>query len=255
MGVEEEALLQSIGLTRNESLVYLSLAALGPASASGIAEKSGVQRTLVYDTLKRLIEQGMVSQVDIDSKKLFQAAGPSKLRAVVEERQKSVLDNVSKLLPLLEKTYATSSRPSVNVYTGIEGLKTVLTQEIEDLPEGGVLKVYRLQPGIVKAAPVFMSWWHKKRIAKKITLKGIVDLSQPALERGKELEGQAFSQVKYLKETLPSPVTYHVFGNKAAIMAMAEEESLGIIIESRVVARSLEENFDFAWDSIGNAKT
>ncbi len=250
MGVEEEALLRSIGLTHNESLVYLALASLGPGGASDVAEKSGVQRTLVYDTLKRLVEKGLVSQADIDGRKVFKAAEPSRLKASVEERQKSVLENASKLVGLLEKTYAFSAKPTVEMYTGVEGLKTVFTQEIEELPEGGVLKVQRMQPGVAIWSPVFMAWWHKRRIQKKIVLRGIVDLSPQAFQRGKELEKLPFTELRYLSEALPSPVTYHVFGSKASVMAMAEEESLGIIIESKVVAKSLEENFDVIWASL-----
>ncbi|HIH20054.1 TPA: MarR family transcriptional regulator [Candidatus Micrarchaeota archaeon] len=250
MGVEEEALLENIGLTHNEARVYLALAHLGPAGASDIAEKSGVQRTLVYDTLKKLLEKGMVSQVDIDSKKLFKAAEPSRLKSVVEERQKSVFDNVLKLVPVLEKTYTATSRPLVTMYTGVEGLKSIFTQEVEDTKEGEAIKIYRLQPGIVFAAPVFMSWWHKKRMAKKVLLKGIVDLSKEAFKRGKELEKMGLTEIRYLKEEFPSPVTYHIFGNKVSIMAMAEEESLGVIIESKVVAKSFEENFDFTWEAL-----
>ncbi|MFH0835718.1 MAG: helix-turn-helix domain-containing protein [Candidatus Micrarchaeota archaeon] len=254
MAVEEKALLQELGLTGNEAQIYLSLCSLGPANASGIAEKSGVNRTLVYDTLKRLLEKGFVSEVDLDKKKLFKAAEPGRLRALVEERQKLALDGVERLIPALQERYVSTRRPMANTYTGLEGLKTVFTQEIDELPEGGVLKVYRVQPGVAIASPIFMSWWNKKRIAKKITLKGIVDSSPAALKRGKELAKMPFTEIRFLKEPLPSPVTYQVFGEKASIMAMAEEESLGIVIESRIVAKSLEENFDCTWEALGKKK-
>ncbi|MFH1780004.1 MAG: helix-turn-helix domain-containing protein [Candidatus Micrarchaeota archaeon] len=248
--MEGLAQLQGIGLTKNESIIYLSLCGLGPANASSIAEKSGVNRTLVYDTLKRLIEKGFVSEVDIDKKKLFKAAEPTKLKALVEEKQKTMLESITALIPTLEEKYAKNSKPSVQTFTGLEGLKTVFTQEIEDLPENGVLKVYRVQPGVARKSPIFMSWWHKKRAAKNIVFKGIIDRSPDAFKRGKELEKTVLTEIRYLEETLPSPVTYHVFGNKVSIMAMAEEESLGIIIDSKVVAKSLEENFDFIWKKL-----
>ena len=250
MGVEGE-LLQSVGLTKNESAAYLGLALLGQASASAIAEKSGLQRTLVYDTLKKLVEGGFASQVEVDGKKLFQAAGPAKLRAVVEERQNKVLEGISQLVPLLEKTRAAGVRPAVWAYMGVEGLKTILTQEIEDLPEDGVLKAFSVQADVAKTAPVFMNWWHKKRIAKRITLKGIITESgQPTLDRGKELESREYTEVRFLKKTPFSPVTYHVFGSKAAIMSVSENEGFGMLIESKAVAKSLEENFDYFWNEL-----
>ncbi len=254
MGVEEEALLQSLGLTKNESLVYLALCSLGPAGASDIAEKSSVQRTLVYDTLKRLVERGFVSQVDINGKKLFKAAEPSRLSVVVEEQQKRVMDNVSKLLPMLESGYSNDKRPSVSMYTGIEGLKTILTDEINSTQEGGEIMAYRAQPELASVASIFISWWHKKRLGKKITFKAILDTRQESANRGKELEKLGLVEVRYLQTTFPTPVTYHVFGDKVALMSVTPSDTLGVIIESKVFAASFKDNFEYIWLKLGEAK-
>lgn len=252
MSLEEEALLQSVGLTRNESLVYMGLGALGPASASDVAEKSGVQRTLVYDTLKRLIDKGFVSQVDLDGKKLFKAAEPGKITALVEEQQKKTLDNIAKLVPLLEKSYSSEKRPLVSMYTGLEGLKTVLTQEIDSTPVGGTIMASRVLPNIADMASVFISWWHKKRVAKKIRFQAILDSSPDSLKRGKEvLEKLELCDVRYLPSVFDAPVTYHIYGDKVALLSGASAEMIGIVIESRVFAASFKDNFEYMWLKLG----
>jgi len=247
---EEELLLQSVGLTRNEALVYLALASLGPSGASAIAEKSGVQRTLVYDTLKRLLEKGLVGQVDVDKKKLFQAVPPSRFKAVMEEREKQALDNVARVLPMLESTYRKGERPTASVYTGVEGLKAILTDEIESTHQSSEICAYRAQPEIASMIQVFTSWWHKKRVAKRIRFNAIMDATPAAKERGKQLSKLALTEVRYLETALPAPVTYHIFGDKVALLSVAKEEILGVVIESKVFAEFFKQDFERTWAAL-----
>ena len=52
----ETKILEEIGLTQNESKVYLSLIELGSSSVTQIIQKSGLHRAVVYDLLERLLE-------------------------------------------------------------------------------------------------------------------------------------------------------------------------------------------------------
>ena len=59
--MEIENSLKQIGLTDNEIKVYLTLLKIGPSIVSKIAERSGLYRPYVYDTLERLQEKALVS--------------------------------------------------------------------------------------------------------------------------------------------------------------------------------------------------
>ena len=48
--------LKQIGLTTNESKVYLALLDLGPSLAGQISRKTGLHRRTVYDTTEGLIK-------------------------------------------------------------------------------------------------------------------------------------------------------------------------------------------------------
>lgn len=55
----EEAL-QSLGFTKNDSKVLLTLSKFRILSPADIAKHSGVDRARVYDSLNRLMEKGFI---------------------------------------------------------------------------------------------------------------------------------------------------------------------------------------------------
>ena len=59
--MEEE--LKLLGLNNSEVKVYLTLLELNQALASEIAKKSGIPRASIYDVLRRLEDEGLVSHV------------------------------------------------------------------------------------------------------------------------------------------------------------------------------------------------
>ncbi|MBI2130057.1 helix-turn-helix domain-containing protein, partial [Candidatus Woesearchaeota archaeon] len=91
--------LEKIGLTRNQSEVYLALLKLGSATAQQIIKESGMHRSRVYDSLEKLQQLGLVSSVVKDYKRYFQAAKPEKLFEYVDEKKEAI----SQILPELKR--------------------------------------------------------------------------------------------------------------------------------------------------------
>ena len=50
----KENILMDLGLSKNESKIYLSLLEQGISTATQVAEKSGIHRVNVYDSLNKL---------------------------------------------------------------------------------------------------------------------------------------------------------------------------------------------------------
>ncbi|HIP92195.1 MAG TPA: TrmB family transcriptional regulator, partial [Thermotoga sp.] len=59
---EEEIIekLQKFGLTKYESLAYITLLKLGPSKATDVTKESGIPHTRVYDVLSSLHRKGFV---------------------------------------------------------------------------------------------------------------------------------------------------------------------------------------------------
>ncbi len=242
-----EGILLKLGFTPNEAKVYFALCELGPASASSAAEKCGVNRTLMYDTLSRLVAKGVVSVVTLDKKKVFQAADPSRLQGVFEERAQDLQKNVQSLVETVRSVYSPAPQPNVSVFMGVEGLKTVFTDQIATLKSDDVIRVNRVAAEIARLAPVVVGWWHRKHAEKGIWIHAIVDSSEQGLARGEFFGKQPLTKVKYLPDIFHATMVSQVYGDKVAFLSAAKGEILSIIVESKNVSTFFREEFDRTW--------
>ncbi|MBI2631761.1 winged helix-turn-helix transcriptional regulator, partial [Candidatus Pacearchaeota archaeon] len=71
-----EEQLKEVGLTDNEIKIYLALLRQSPLNPSQLAEKTGLHRSYIYDTLERLLEKGIINNVIFEGKKNYQAINP-----------------------------------------------------------------------------------------------------------------------------------------------------------------------------------
>ena len=72
MDIEYE--LGFLGFTKNEIKIYLTLLRLGRTRAGKLAKEARLERTSAYNSLNRLISQGIVSYVIEANEKVFHAA-------------------------------------------------------------------------------------------------------------------------------------------------------------------------------------
>ncbi len=76
--------LQQCDITENDAMVYLSLLNIGPSNPTEIAKKTGIKRARVYDSIKRLLERGFISQNLEQKRPLYMSNNPNNLIADLE---------------------------------------------------------------------------------------------------------------------------------------------------------------------------
>jgi len=79
-----ETQLKELGLSDNEIKIYLALLEHGILNPTQLAEKTGLHRSYIYDTLDRLLEKGIINTILINNKKNYQAIDPKVLREIFE---------------------------------------------------------------------------------------------------------------------------------------------------------------------------
>jgi len=72
----EPETLENVGLTKNESIVYLTLLRIGTAKTGEILNKSHLNSGKIYEILESLKEEGLVSESIINNIRHFTAAPP-----------------------------------------------------------------------------------------------------------------------------------------------------------------------------------
>ncbi len=125
--------LVELGLSRNESHIYLKLLSLGPTSAGPLIEKTKLHRQVVYQGLDRLIDFGIVTKLSKNNRFIFSASNPAELEKIFERQ----LQKASSLVPLLHELQGTQHQEvEVKVLYGKQGLYENLIESINSAKRG-----------------------------------------------------------------------------------------------------------------------
>ncbi len=236
--MNEEALINA-GLFRNEAKVYLALLKLGTASVTEISRKSGVERTLIYGVIEKLMEKGLVSSIIKINKKYFEPAPPQKLLDLIKEKEKYV----EEALPELEGLYKTTEKKQeVHHYKGKEGAKTILEALLKENSREWL--IFGTTGKTSELLSYYLPQFHRKRIEKSIIFKAIY--SEDSVERAKEIKKMKLTEVKLLPKAYMTPTHISIVGNKVGIILWAEDP-LGILIENAEIANSFRNYFNLLW--------
>ncbi len=235
-----ESELEKIGLTKNQSSVYLSLLKLGSTTAQSIIRESGLHRAIVYDCLDQLCKIGLVSFVVRDFKRCFQAAEPKKLLDFLDEKK----EIVNQFLPELEKLKNMKTEEiNASVYNGKEGIKIIHS---EMLKEGKDIYVLGAKGKIFKELPYFIPNFERERIRKKMNFILIYDTKE-FKKYEEEVVKRSFYKGRALPQNFESDSVVNIFGDKVAIVLWDERHPSAFMIENKKVADSFRKWFRFMY--------
>ncbi len=244
------SVLTQMGFSEKEREVYIALLQRGPSSVRALAEKTGINRGTVYDILKSLREQGLVSYYHREKRRYFVAEDPEKIKEAVMRRRQEldrVLDHVDDILPTLKAWYDNAGdKPVVRYYEGDQGIRTILqdvivTMKGEKVKEYCVYSSAHIRTFLYRAFPDF----NKERLQAQIAVKVL------AVGEGGELAG--LDERRWLShDEKGAPVYILIYGGKVALISVdAREEPRGVIIEDRGLAETHTWLFRWTWDRAG----
>ncbi|MCK4669574.1 MAG: hypothetical protein KAT43_00100 [Nanoarchaeota archaeon] len=236
--MDKEILIKA-GLVRNEAKVYLALLKLGSASVTEISQRSGVERTLIYGVLNKLMEKGLVSSIIKTNKKYFEPAEPQKILDLIKERE-SIIEQA---LPELKSMYKSiEKKQEVHNYKGKEGTKTILEKLLKENKEW---LIFGTTGKTAEILSFYLPQFHRKRIERKIMFKAIY--SEDSIKRAEEIKKMKFTEVKILPKEYMTPTHINIVGNKVGIILWSEQP-LGILIENKEIAESFKNYFKLLWN-------
>lgn len=239
--------LTRFGLKPQEAEVYLACLQLGQAVVSKIAETAGVQRTFVYDIVKNLVKEDLLSEVEIKGKLHYSAISIDKFKKLQEEKMR----HFEKLMPeikALEKMVG--DRPKVQFFEGAEGIKLALEDTLNQ-PQNGEILAFATAEGYYSQGDEFIHSYLKRRVKKGIKMRAI----GPGTKTNKEWVARDKEQLRETRlvdaELYPFTNEIDIYGNKVAIMSLVGE-LLAVIIESESVAKTQRAIFELAWKGAYN---
>lgn len=240
----KQHILMELGLSLNESKIYLSLLEQGAANANRIAEISGIHRVNVYDSVHKLKERGLVSEVSLEGKRLFQASPPEVLKNIIKAKEiklNTILNELELVAKLSRKNY------EVQVYEGWDFIRNLFLHCLQ-LKE----PIFALDvpiTGIQKLGHYFQEVIHKRRAEQNQMMYHIY--SREAMERIKFLNTLPYTEARYLEKEHEGNVTTTICGEEVAIHVIYEHEQqkpLTIMIKNRQIADAYRTHFWLLWE-------
>ena len=223
---EIETALEPWGLSVKEVKIYLALLELGEVTTVRLSERTGINRTTLYDILHALIKKGVAGSTVKENVKYFYAAKPEVLINLLREKQ----DSLQNVLPLLrERAGIIGKRPKIEFYEGPKGIDAV-HQDV--LSTAKSIQAYGSYAITRKAAKYQALDFRKKRSKLKIPITAITDESAAEIEMLQEKEYRKLTKI-YIDTALSEMPTWtYIYENKVATLLFEKEQFFGFIIES-----------------------
>ncbi len=226
-------------LTENEKQVYLALLKLGEVTASPILEKTGLQNSVFYRTIHRLMEKGFVGYVLRGKIKHFKANNPEVFLTQIREKEAEI----KKIIPSLKEIQKISGvKVDAEVFVGVKGILAMYRLLIADSKPKEEYCFFGIDvPSYKQAMEAVYIPFRKYRIEKKVKVYGIHRM---------ELKGK-MEKVKNTIErytNFPLPPNMTIFRDKIIIASWGETPT-GILIHGKDIAEQYRKMFWKIWKS------
>lgn len=244
-----EAILREVGLSQNEARVYEALLKLGEASAQKISLTSKVHRRNAYDSLAKLSEKGLVSEVFVKGEKIFRAMNPNRLLSLIKEKE----DMVAKVMPEMQAKYEfMEEKEAAYMYKGVEGVKNYLRDILKAKETVYFIgaKGMWLDPRLKHFLPQFQR--ERKRLG--IKFRHIFDYE--VKEKLPEILKFVGKPYKFFPKNYSSPTMVDIFGDYVVTFKSGGEpgklpdEPIQFVMKSRQLADGYRKFWQFIWDHI-----
>jgi len=241
--------LVKLGLSENESLVYITLLTHGPSSVRRLAGITGINRGTAYDCLKALKESELVCHYNEESKQHFVAEDPSKLTNLLQQ-QKSELDrltgSVENMIPELKSLYDNGGgKPAVRYYEGPNGVRTILLDVLETMSKARTKEYFVYSSSSVRDAGLYDAFpnFTDERIAHGIKVRTI------ALGPGGGTVELA--ERKWIKAVEGTPTYILIYHEKCAFVSLGVGGKLfGVIVDNQGLYETQKIIFEQLWNTL-----
>ena len=129
-----EKFLQSIGLGKNESKIYVTLVEIGPSSVLQLSKETKIHRSNIYESLSNLVKEGLIFKTTKEKTSIFYARSPESLIDYLQQKEIELEKTLNSWHKRRKETYASK--------VGISKGKFALKEAIMSLLDTGGEEIY-----------------------------------------------------------------------------------------------------------------
>ncbi len=242
-----EKFLESIGLSKTESKIYLSLLEKGEQKTSEIISSTKINSGRIYEILSNLQSKGFISKIEKNGVKYFSASPPTVLEDFMKQKEKELeiqKKEVSESIPkLLEKYSSNKKETQIEVFTGKNGMKSayeILFNESKKEKDLYVLGISS-QLNYAKWLPNFMlNYTFPKRKRLKLKTKKLMNFEA----KSEKLWKTDKSEIKYIETD--ALTSYEIMG-EVVIIQILQGDTIHLVIKDKQVAKDFRKQFNLMW--------
>lgn len=135
-------LLKQLGLTSNQTFIYLQLAKKGKSKAGELIRATGFHRNIVYGTLGELIERRLVTSSKDGGVMTYKISDPQRLVAEQEDKVRAAKDAALELV----KYSKSVTQQQIIIYEGQKDFVTQARRAYEILKPGATARTLGISP-------------------------------------------------------------------------------------------------------------
>ncbi len=232
--------LQKLGLTENETKVYLALLETGSTNAGKVIKRTKLHRNIVYDNLDRLMEKGLATFVLIRGIKHFEATSPNELKEFIEKQKYEILKKeklVNQILPQIAKIKTVEKPQEASIFKGKKALKNILEQVTFSKTE---ILMFLTVWGLRKTmGNHYFEQWHLKLRENKISGRAVLSIKA-------KINDKLPYKLRYLSDEFIQPSSICIYEDKVVNIIWGEEP-IAVLIISEKNAESYRQYFEVLW--------
>lgn len=243
-----QKLLQNIGLSDKEVLVYLQLIETGTGSAFDLSKQTDMPSSTIYVMLRNLEQKGLVTRGINKKTAKFYALEPENLYKYLNSKQTQIINqrqeldrNFSQLTALFQSKQEV---PIFKLYTGPAGLQT-LEQDADQI-DGVVAPIlYSFTPLDIMNNMNLTSSTAKHRLQRRQQLK-VIYTHKNGIQNFSSSE--KLREARFLpREQFPFDSGIVIAPNHSVRMYSYKNSFIGVWIENPDMANSLKTIFNLCW--------
>lgn len=234
------------GLSGRDKRVYEALLASPVSSIRSLAEYTNINRGSVYESIKALRAQGLVSYVEVGKQVRYSAEDPELLHELIRERRSALKELHSSVDTYISHLALERHNPDsfhfASFYEGDEGLATILRNVLSTCKKQGAHEYLALaSPKVSEYLYTNFPHFTRERVRNGIRVR-VVRQGRSAGDMAELAESRSFEgQVDSRCYTL-------IYCNKVAFITLnLYNRTHGVIIENEGVAYTQAALFEAAW--------
>lgn len=248
-----EQILLKIGLTLQESRVYICLLELQEAQTGNLCKFVNIASSNIYNILDSLIRKGLVSYRVQNNIKIFMPASPDVLNELFLEKQKKIDEERKEIAEVItnlkRREVAEPAISNYKYYEGFVGIKSMWYEIRKIMSNKTITKIHTARKGSYERLVGFYTEYHKERVKKNIKIRMIFPREEVELAKKRK---NKHTEIRFMK--LKNEAEWGVMGDKIFIQYITTKQPRAFLIKDEVFAKTFEQVFDKLWEKAEEKK-